>query len=55
MARLVEQLTEAKIRNISAPGLYADGRGMWRKNGADIVELTPGQNWETERPKQRKA
>ena len=29
MARLVEQLTEAKIRNIRAPGLYADGRGLY--------------------------
>jgi hypothetical protein len=29
MARLVEQLTEAKIRNICAPGLYADGRGLY--------------------------
>ena len=29
MARLVDQLTEAKIRNIRAPGLYADGRGLY--------------------------
>lgn len=29
MARLVEQLTEAKIRNLVAPGLHADGRGLY--------------------------
>lgn len=29
MPRLVEQLTEAKIRTITAPGLYPDGRGLY--------------------------
>ena len=29
MARLIEQLTEAKIRKICTPGLYADGRGLY--------------------------
>lgn len=29
MASLIEQLTEAKIRAISSPGLYADGRGLY--------------------------
>ena len=29
MARLIEQLTETKIRAISKPGLYPDGRGLY--------------------------
>jgi hypothetical protein len=29
MARLVDQLTEAKIRNLTALGLHADGRGLY--------------------------
>jgi hypothetical protein len=29
MARLVDQLTEAKIRTLSRPGLYPDGRGLY--------------------------
>jgi integrase len=29
MAHLIEQLIEAKIRNIKSPGLYADGRGLY--------------------------
>jgi len=35
MARLVDQLTEAKIRTINAPGLYADGRGLY-------LQIRPG-------------
>ena len=29
MARLIEQLTESKIRSINSPGLHADGRGLY--------------------------
>ena len=29
MARLVDQLTEAKIRTLTAPGFYPDGRGLY--------------------------
>ena len=29
MARLVDQLTEAKIRTLTRPGLYPDGRGLY--------------------------
>jgi hypothetical protein len=29
MARLIDQLTEAKIRALAAPGLHADGRGLY--------------------------
>src|SRR5664279_5585747 len=35
MARLVDQLTEAKIRNLVAPGLHADGRGLY-------LQIRPG-------------
>jgi Arm DNA-binding domain len=35
MARLVEQLTEAKIRALKAPGLYPDGRGLY-------LQIRPG-------------
>lgn len=39
MARLVDQLTEAKIRNLSAPGLHADGRGLY-------LQIRPGgRSW----------
>jgi integrase len=39
MARLVEQLTEAKIRSLSEVGLYADGRGLY-------LQIRPGaRSW----------
>ena len=40
MARLVDQLTETKIRNISAPGFYADGRGLYLQ-----VRAGGGRSW----------
>jgi len=40
MARLVEQLTETKIRNLSGPGLYADGRGLYLQ-----VRAGGGRSW----------
>jgi hypothetical protein len=35
MARLIDQLTEAKIRNLTALGLHADGRGLY-------LQIRPG-------------
>src|SRR5437660_1490575 len=35
MARLIDQLTEAKIRNLTAAGLHADGRGLY-------LQIRPG-------------
>lgn len=39
MARLIEQLTEAKIRGLNESGLYADGRGLY-------LQIRPtGRSW----------
>jgi integrase len=39
MARLIEQLTEAKIRSLKKSGLYADGRGLY-------LQIRPGaRSW----------
>jgi len=40
MARLVDQLTEAKIRTLNAPSLYPDGRGLYLQ-----VRPGGGRSW----------
>jgi integrase len=37
MARTIDQLTEAKIRELTAPGFHADGRGLY-------LQVRPGGN-----------